>query len=351
MEWRSDEIHRTRLEFEFQHGDRDSAIAYYETLRDEGVAADLFLHKRVKLALRFPGAPWHVRDAVGLGMILALVLLMSAMPAFFLIPVHYVGLIRSRRSPGCAPLDTRWKLRQAWWVIATCIIAGVPFMFMDGVYIVEEFVGAFAGVDSTQAGDWPEIPDTSLAAGGVSSIALMGLGLIAVVRRSDLPRFGRGEWTWKGTIGSAFVALVLARIVFGALYVALPESMRDGTTSTVGLTGDLIPSDVIIAIAKIYGVPFMFLLIAVAVPVVEEVAFRSVILDGMRRHLSFGWANVMQATVFASLHEATAYFPFFLVMGLLAGSLARRSGGLLAPILLHAGNNTLACAQIVRSLS
>jgi membrane protease YdiL (CAAX protease family) len=37
-------------------------------------------------------------------------------------------------------------------------------------------------------------------------------------------------------------------------------------------------------------------------------------------------------------------------MGLLAGSFARRSGGLAAPLLLHAGNNALAFVRIAQGL-
>lgn len=83
-----------------------------------------------------------------------------------------------------------------------------------------------------------------------------------------------------------------------------------------------------------------------AEPLVEEVLFRGVLLTGLARHISFGWANVIQATLFATLHLTPALLPFFLLMGLMGGELMRRSGGLFVPILTHALNNGAAVVAL-----
>jgi membrane protease YdiL (CAAX protease family) len=75
--------------------------------------------------------------------------------------------------------------------------------------------------------------------------------------------------------------------------------------------------------------------------------FRGFVLGGLSRHLSFGWANAWQALLFAALHFDASHFVFYLVLGLVAGWLVRRTGGLAASMALHAVNNAIACAAIL----
>ena len=79
----------------------------------------------------------------------------------------------------------------------------------------------------------------------------------------------------------------------------------------------------------------------------EEVIFRGVVLEGVARHVPFGWANAIQASLFALLHEELLLMPFYLLFGLIAGLLARRTGGLLAPIVLHVLNNAMAVSPLL----
>lgn len=77
----------------------------------------------------------------------------------------------------------------------------------------------------------------------------------------------------------------------------------------------------------------------VLTPLYEEFAFRGVILDFCARLFSFRWANVIQALLFALLHDELPLAPTLFLIGWVAGLLRKRSRGLLMPVLLHAGNN------------
>jgi hypothetical protein len=77
------------------------------------------------------------------------------------------------------------------------------------------------------------------------------------------------------------------------------------------------------------------------VPIMEELVFRGCLLGGLSRHLSFGWANLLQAVVFASLHKDGAHFFYLIAMGATAGWLAKKTKGLAIPMLLHAINNAI----------
>jgi membrane protease YdiL (CAAX protease family) len=91
-----------------------------------------------------------------------------------------------------------------------------------------------------------------------------------------------------------------------------------------------------------YGLAATLLLAAVLVPIFEETVFRGLLLGGLTRHVSFGWANVMQATLFALAHNDLPRFPFYLTMGLLAGWLVRKTRALGPAIGLHVLNNAVA---------
>lgn len=102
----------------------------------------------------------------------------------------------------------------------------------------------------------------------------------------------------------------------------------------------------IASLVKTYGLGVALIVVAVLVPIAEELIFRSVLLDVFSRHLRFRVANLLQATIFAAMHADPVRFAFYTVFGLLAGRLRRASGGLLASIALHVANNAIAVLLI-----
>ena len=91
-----------------------------------------------------------------------------------------------------------------------------------------------------------------------------------------------------------------------------------------------------------HGVAVGLLLMALLVPIVEELIFRGLFLGGLTRYISFGWANFIQASLFALSHDDLPRVPFYLALGLLAGWLVKHTGALGPAIALHALNNLLA---------
>ena len=91
-----------------------------------------------------------------------------------------------------------------------------------------------------------------------------------------------------------------------------------------------------------YGFLATWLCIGVLTPIVEEAVFRGMLLGGMARHISVGWANLVQALLFATVHGAAPRFLVYFAMALAAGWMTRRYRSLLPAIALHALNNTVA---------
>jgi membrane protease YdiL (CAAX protease family) len=90
------------------------------------------------------------------------------------------------------------------------------------------------------------------------------------------------------------------------------------------------------------GPAISLLLVALLVPIVEELVFRGLLLGGLSRHLSFGWANAVQSGVFALVHVDSPRLLGYFALALLAGWLVRRTGSLWPAMLLHALNNAVA---------
>jgi membrane protease YdiL (CAAX protease family) len=75
-----------------------------------------------------------------------------------------------------------------------------------------------------------------------------------------------------------------------------------------------------------------------AAPVFEEYIFRGLLFGGLLRSAPPSVAALASAAIFAMVHPPLAVVPVFL-MALVAASVYRRAGILLAPVLVHAGYN------------
>jgi len=90
-----------------------------------------------------------------------------------------------------------------------------------------------------------------------------------------------------------------------------------------------------------YGWLVVFLIVAVQPAVIEELAFRGVMLDAFKRGLGRNEAVVVSALLFMILHVLPLSFPFLLLMGLATAWLRLASGSLYPCMLLHFVHNSL----------
>jgi ABC-2 type transport system permease protein len=83
----------------------------------------------------------------------------------------------------------------------------------------------------------------------------------------------------------------------------------------------------------------VLLLFVVWAPLVEEVVFRGFVQSRFERVTTPGSALMAQAALFSAAHAVPGSLVSHALIGLTLGFLRNRSGGLYAPILLHAGYN------------
>ncbi len=183
----------------------------------------------------------------------------------------------------------------------------------------------------------------SLWAQGLILVAVSGL---LVRRGAPGPEEAEGRgwlWTYFVTLG-LFITLgsrVLVLLVWlSRLVSAVPgenahpmlEMSRHGPMGVLGWVLLIVPA-------------------AVLAPIGEELLFRGVLLPWLRGWMGQVVALVVSAGLFASLHLFYGVFTLWIFyLGLMLGWARLASGGLRAPILLHATMNSFALLMFARSL-
>lgn len=95
-----------------------------------------------------------------------------------------------------------------------------------------------------------------------------------------------------------------------------------------------------------YGWLGAFLKVAVIAPIVEELIFRGIILQGFRKNYNGFVSVIMSALLFALFHLNPWQFPATFVLGLLLGFIMIRTNNILLAILGHSINNFLVLITI-----
>ncbi len=95
-----------------------------------------------------------------------------------------------------------------------------------------------------------------------------------------------------------------------------------------------------------YGWVGAFMKVVVIAPVVEELIFRGLILQGFRRNYNAFVAVFMSALLFALFHLNPWQFPATFVLGLLLGWIVVRTNSIILSIIGHSINNLLVLLYI-----
>ncbi len=335
-DWNRERELRRRYDFELEHGSGEQALSAYRAWHDASALADPFLRERLKVFQKHPGATWSREDIPGLVMLCAVMAAALACPLVVLLPIHYWSLLRQRRGKRGGWPGSSWNLRHAWLLLgvhAASIFAALWYFSPDS--LIQWFVNE---PDLTE----PVIRAADLYQAQLWIWAMLGAVLLGLIARARAWRlFLPGGWGFWKSVGIGCGLALGARMILGFVASLLPEGLV-----AAGFSPGTITQSLFTEILNRHGSAGLLLIVGVAVPVLEEVMFRGVVLQAFARHIPFGWANVLQAVAFALIHENLPLAPFYFAMGVCTGILARRSGSLLAPMAMHIANNTLACVVL-----
>ncbi|MEM7143733.1 MAG: CPBP family glutamic-type intramembrane protease [Verrucomicrobiota bacterium] len=341
-EWSINQVSKEYFDFEMKYGTGTQALIAYNLMRDQDYFTDPFLYYRLKLFAAHPTLPWKARDILGAAGFITFVIVVGLVPLLWILPTHYWGLMREKAGKINLRMSPNWSLWENWWITAFFFVTTLLTAF----YFVYEH--QFSNVFEEFPTDVPMPSDLTLARLTVVStiVSLLGLSLLIGPRRF-VSAIITSDWTFRRTLFAAFIAFIALCFVIGITRSIDPMAI-------VPLIADVSFTDeAIISLLNVYG-PFALIgIIVIAIPIVEELIFRGVILTSTTNYIPFAWANVLQALIFASIHDKLELgsYVFLFAFGLVAGYLRKRSNGLMCPILLHVLNNGLYAIALILTQS
>ena len=263
---------------------------------------------------------------------LALLATLLCLPGLVAFPAHYRGTVRAREQKPALPLFEPLGLRHMWIGLATFLVISIMVPLLSPAGSVQALVA--------------HRPMTSSEERAVilSQLAMLFMGALCL-----LPALRHLSWRrWLGERGmdAALITVISWTLFKGFLLMAAAHAPHAAGVFN-STPHDRSVSALASAATHVGGVGLALLIVAVLVPVYEELVFRGFILGGLSRHIAFGWANLWQALLFALLHFDMTHFVFYFALGLMGGWLVKRTGGLAASVALHAANNALACVAIL----
>jgi membrane protease YdiL (CAAX protease family) len=302
----------------------DTKAAAAQISLDDSTQFAMAVQRAALVAHASPAALLSSQVLVTLLVMLLMLALMSLAPGLVLLPVHYRGMVRRVRGKIATPLFEGINLRHAW--LGAAVAISVPMLVA--------LVVAPGSIASLLGGD--HLPGQQ----GLLDLAVWGsiaglLVLFASMRKLGWRQlFGdRSAWRswWRVMLAWAIVISVSMALT------ALHRNGGDTSTEQTRMVDSMIGGGF-----QRYGLAMTLLIMAVLVPIYEELVFRGLLLGGMTSHIGFGWANLIQAVLFALVHGDNPRFLFYLTLGLLSGWLAKKSRSLGPGMALHGANNALA---------
>lgn len=330
VKWDKELALRNLLNHDLKYQDGSKCIESYNQFRDLGYSVDPIGLYRLKLFFVHPFQPLKFRDLLGFASLWLVLVILLLVPSIWVLPVYFVGhywKFLSRPKP-YIPL---WGLKVFWFVSAGYLLAS----FLS--YIAEPEV-LYSLISSSYYEDAQQFGGTQY----FIFIIIMAVSGFAVMYKINPKILLSHSWSIGKSILIA-TAILFAYKVFTGIYMLIGIGFGISIEDVAGIPNMLLASRQDIgALTDTFGKGITFLLLAILVPVYEEIIFRGAILDSCMRYINFPVANVLQALFFSLVHNSLFLAPVFFLFGIITGIMRKRSGGLLPGIAFHVLNNALA---------
>jgi len=319
---------RELFHFELELGSAEQALTAYHAWRNSGWFEDPLGINRFALFIRDPLLPWQARDLIGL---LGFLCALAAVAIIAIVPVagvHYRGLVVRAHTAEPYPSGSGWRLQHAWAALFCFGIASIFALYSAGAVDVTTSNAGGWGIDGTD----PQLARIALVESLLTIALLLPLAVLAKTRQA--PWLGT-EWT----IGRSCLVGVGLALVF-RLPLLTAWAANPGAMNQLAVDDEL--WQMIGAVRDQYGTITALWIVGITAPVVEEFVFRGILYRAFSAHIRPLWANVVQAALFSAMHMNLKAAVVLFLFGLVLGTITRRSGGLLGPMVMHAAFNLIA---------
>jgi membrane protease YdiL (CAAX protease family) len=190
----------------------------------------------------------------------------------------------------------------------------------------------------------------------VQNVALVGLPAYVAIVRYRLPLTALGlrssrwvRWSALGAVAAAVVVPLATASEHLAVYLlGLIEGPAQAAARAAAENLDDPLQPVMDSLSGIAPTAWFLILLAVAVPIGEEVFFRGFVYGGLRNRWGVIVATLGSAAFFAAVHMQIVHgLPIF-ILGLVLALLYERTRSLVPAMVVHALNNVLAVISIWR---
>jgi uncharacterized protein len=333
--WNEDQKLHMLFKHDLDYGSADSAKTSYVNFVNGKFMNDPFGIYRIRLAMKSPLAAWSFTDVGRILLLLALIAGIMIIPYLWILPIHYFG--NYQRSKGVLlPQGTfHWTMRHFWiasslWIFCH-IFSGLIFDYPGTISAISESSVEpefYEGVSKTMA-------DINIFFFTISLIFCLGL-----IRNEDIKGFlpavmNNGRAIANG-VGLAFI-LKIGTMFYVLVMQGFGITFNEEAPSIIASI-----QDHIVSINTFYNPWLGFLFVAILVPFYEEILFRGVFLSATERNMRFVFANILQSTVFALVHQEWKLFPFYFAFGMIAGHWTSKTKSLITSTSMHMANNFLA---------
>lgn len=232
---------------------------------------------------------------------------------------------------------------RAYWGFAE--VAAPPLFFGLAIPVFSEFIGRFG----------PHLGLLSslgfvFALTAVQNAVFAGAGLYIVLRKYRLPPssigLAGGPW-WRRLLAAAIASgAALAGNVVGQNLTIFALGLRVGPEAAANIVEQQTTSTPVFRLLREFRAPadvaLLVVLVALVVPVGEEIFFRGLTYGALRRALGRHAGVLASAVFFAAAHVQAVEFLPILILGVILAYLYEYTGSLVPGMIAHAVNNLAA---------
>ncbi|NLY18769.1 MAG: CPBP family intramembrane metalloprotease [Clostridiaceae bacterium] len=193
---------------------------------------------------------------------------------------------------------------------------------------------------------YPEDPNTYLSAGFEEAL---NSTLIPVLLSAGILTFGlawlihvlfKRDFFERLYFNKTTVPLITAGFIIG-LSLQIPVSDFIETIKKINVMPDALMKYEKIMESMITGQSFILqvVTIGILIPILEEIIYRGLIFDQLRKNIPLTPALIIQALIFGIIHLNIVQSSYAFLLGILMGLALVRSGSILLPIAIHIGMN------------
>jgi len=327
-------LHRL-LEYDLRYATPDSAALTYDRFVDDNFWNDAFGIYRLRLFFKHPLHALSLADLGRFALFILVLLLILIIPYLWILPIHYFGWWQKSRGKVFPPSSFHWSLKHFW------IACSLWFLCEWIATLLINYPGILSWMNDSLAPDDIE----SISKPTADFLLLFSFGsllyTLALLKREDVKQFFTSIKNNGRQILAGVGLALLLRFALG-IYLQLLKvfNITIDTTATTSVI------DSIVAINQFYNPYLGFIIVVLIVPFYEEVLFRGIFLSACERNMKFIFANILQASVFALLHDNLQLFPFYFAFGMVTGYYRQKTQGLLTGTSLHITNNLIAFIAI-----